>query len=103
MTFKTHSKLKFCLSSTYWSVVSFGAAHLIATEAGATAIENLEKHSKTLNTLVKGPLGEAVIFIATLGGAFGAFMKGSIWLAVGIFVVGMAFVWHIDNLATVFK
>ena len=103
MTFKTYSKLKFCLSNAYWSVVTFVAAHLTATEAGATAIENLEKHSKTLNTLVKGPLGEAVIFIATLGGAFGAFMKGSIWLAVGIFVVGMAFVWHIDNLATVFK
>ena len=107
MTLKTHAlkhkKRNPWLSSLYWSVVSFGAAHLTATEAGATAIENLEKHSKSLNVVVKGPLGQTVLYIATIGGMFSAVIKGNIWLAVGIFLVGMVLVWHIENLATLFS
>ena len=107
MTLKTpvlkRTKLNSWLSRVYWSIVSFGAAYLTATEVGATAIENLEKHSKSLNVVVKGSLGQTVLFIATFGGMFSAVMKGNIWLAVGIFLVGIVLVWHIENLATIFS
>jgi len=84
---------------TYASLVALVA---LSTKADATAIERMTTSTGALSALVKGPVGEAALIIGSLGGAFGAFMKGNMWLAIGIFMVGMLFSWHLENITTMF-
>ena len=78
------------------------ALSVLSTKVDATAIERMSTATNGLSALVKGTLGETVLFVSSIGGAVGAFMKGNMWLAVGIFLVGMLFSWHLENITHMF-
>ncbi len=78
------------------------ALSVLSTKVDATAIERMGTATNSLSALVKGTLGETVLFVSSIGGAVGAFMKGNMWLAVGIFLVGMLFSWHLENITHMF-
>ncbi|NRA89563.1 MAG: hypothetical protein HRU43_00235 [Simkaniaceae bacterium] len=84
---------------TYIPLIAFG---FLSTKVDASAVERMTASTNSLSGLVKGPLGEAALIVGSLGGAFGAFMKGNMWLAIGIFMVGMLFSWHLENITAMF-
>lgn len=95
-TLKNHLK-------TYGMHYGFALMMLcLSFKADASAIENLKRQSGSINDLISGPLGTATLLAGSIGGAFTAFMKGNMWLAIGIFVVGMLFSWHIENVLSMF-
>lgn len=75
---------------------------LVTSKADASAIERMTNSTTSITSLVKGPLGEVSLVVASIGGAFAAFMKGNMWLCIGIFMVGMLFSWHLENIAGMF-
>ena len=87
-----------------WKVYAgIAALGFLSTKVDATAIERMTTATTGLRGLVKGTLGETVLFVSSIGGAVGAFMKGNMWLAVGIFLVGMLFSWHLENITAMFQ
>lgn len=84
---------------TYAGLAAFS---VLSTKVDATAIERMGTATNGLSGLIKGTLGETVLFVSSIGGAVGAFMKGNMWLAVGIFLVGMLFSWHLENISAMF-
>lgn len=73
-----------------------------STSLQATAITKLTEATGKISTLVSGPLGKAVIIFGTLGGVGSAIMKSNMWAAIAIFIIGIMFSFHMDNIASVF-
>ena len=59
---------------TYAGLAAFS---ILSTKVDATAIERMGAATNGLSGLIKGTLGETVLFVSSIGGAVGAFMKGS--------------------------
>lgn len=74
----------------------------LSTSLQASAITKLTEATGKLSTLVSGPLGKTVIIFGTLGGVGAAIMKSNMWAAIAIFIIGIMFSFHMDNIAAVF-
>ncbi|MEN8237168.1 MAG: hypothetical protein ABFQ95_06480 [Pseudomonadota bacterium] len=88
----------------YQAVIYVGALSLFwgGNNAFASSLDNLSKSASSVETMVKGPVGTAALLIGTIGGAVGSLMKGNIWLAFAILIIGVLLGFHIDNISTIF-
>lgn len=82
-------------TATVWLWSSNGVA--------STALTQLTNQTTTLSNLVMGPLGKTIIVGGTIGGIVGALVRGSMWVAVGIFIIGLLLGWHMENIAGMFQ
>ena len=84
------------------SIIAALCASAWSTSLQATAITKLTEATSKISTLVSGPLGKTVIIFGTLGGVGAAIMKSNMWAAIAIFIIGIMFSFHMDNIASVF-
>lgn len=84
------------------SITAVLCAGTWSTSLQATAITKLTEATGKISTLVSGPLGKTVIIFGTLGGVGAAIMKSNMWAAIAIFIIGIMFSFHMDNIAAVF-
>jgi hypothetical protein len=97
-----HVKTQEHLKKHWISYVILGALGMVATDADATALARLTENGNSFKTMVTGSVGQAALLVGSIAGAFKAFMAGNIWLAVGVFMVGLLFSWHIENISSIF-
>jgi hypothetical protein len=91
------------LKNTYYSLLATATVWLFSSGCEATnALTQLSTQTTTLSNLVMGPLGKTIIVGGTIGGIVGALVKGSMWVAVGIFIIGLLLGWHMENVAGMF-
>jgi hypothetical protein len=91
------------LKNTYYQLLATATVWLLSSNCEATnALTQLSTQTTTLSNLVMGPLGKTIIVGGTIGGIVGALVKGSMWVAVGIFIIGLLLGWHMENVAGMF-
>lgn len=93
---------KSLIKKTFQSLGTFLITGALTSEAQATAIVKLSEATTQVSTLITGPLGKAVLVFGTIGGVVGAIMKSNLWAAIAIFIIGLVFSFHMDNIAAVF-
>ena len=88
----------------YQAAIYTGALGLLLSNdsALASSLEKLSTSATSVETMIKGPVGTAALLIGTIGGSVGSLMKGNIWLAFAILIIGVLLGFHIDNISTIF-
>ena len=87
----------------YQAAIYTGAIGLLLSNSAAFAsLQKLSASATSVETMIKGPVGTAALLIGTIGGAVGSLMKGNIWLAFAILIIGVLLGFHIDNISTIF-
>jgi hypothetical protein len=96
-------KTPISLKNAYYHLLATATVWLLSSNCEATnALTQLSTQTMTLSNLVMGPLGKTIIVGGTIGGIVGALVKGSMWVAVGIFIIGLLLGWHMENVAGMF-
>lgn len=87
----------------YKAVVTTTAlTFLLSNDIAFASLQRLADQGTAVNNMVKGPIGTAALLVGTIGGSVGSLIKGNVWLAISILVIGVLLGFHVDNITAIF-